>query len=101
MSFRFTVSDRAGSPIHYTLANWLHIECKRMMVYAASHEPEIISLPSGRTVSAGGEICQLSLDPVTGERLVVSYEYSELIAVFLVRPQAGVVVNQDGWILHR
>jgi len=81
-------------------ATWFHTECKRMMVYAASPEPETISLPSGRNVSVGGEIFQLSIDPATGERLVVSYEYSELIAVFLVRPQAGVVVNQDGWILH-
>ncbi|RUS22848.1 WD40-repeat-containing domain protein [Endogone sp. FLAS-F59071] len=99
-SLFYTLNEEGNIYVLHILKPAPLFECKRMVVYAASHEPEIVSLSSGRTVSVGGEICQLSIDPVTGERLVVSYEYSNLIAVFLVRPQAGVVVNQDGWILH-
>ncbi|RUP51915.1 hypothetical protein BC936DRAFT_144552 [Jimgerdemannia flammicorona] len=74
-------------------------ECKQMVVYTADPEPQKVRLPSGRIINIGGGIRQLCVDP-TGERLAVSYVNSELVAVFLVRPQAGVVLSQDGWILH-
>ncbi|KAL1924261.1 uncharacterized protein VTP21DRAFT_7296 [Calcarisporiella thermophila] len=56
------------------------------------------SMTTGKSVKVGGSIHQIALDP-TGERLAISFEQSELIAVFMLRP-ASALTDDANFALH-
>ncbi|CAO3687082.1 unnamed protein product [Umbelopsis vinacea] len=53
------------------------------------------TLASGEKQQVGGPIRDICIDQVTGERMVVSFENSNVLALFLVRKMTGLAVASD------
>jgi len=69
------------------------IDCKSISIKKFPVVEEILA--SGETQQVGGAIRDISIDQVTGERMVVSFENSNVLALFLVRKMTGLAVATD------
>lgn len=75
------------------------IDCKSISIKKFPVVEEILA--SGETQQVGGAIRDISIDQVTGERMVVSFENSNVLALFLVRKMTGLAVATDSVCLFR
>lgn len=61
-------------------------------IKALTTPPIEVSTKDGGNVAVGGVIKELTIDPKYGNRLAVSYEHCELVALYLIRPLDMVAV---------
>jgi hypothetical protein len=59
------------------------------------------TLTSGEKQKVNGAIRNICIDQVTGERMVISFEDSNVLALFLVRKMTGLAVATDSVCLFR
>jgi hypothetical protein len=60
-----------------------------------------VTLASGQKQKLEGVIRDIYIDQVTGERMVISFENCNVIALFMVRKMTGLAVATDSVCLFR
>lgn len=85
--------------MRYELTHLLATDCKSISIKNFPTVEE--TLASGEKQQVGGPIRDICIDQVTGERMVVSFENSNVLALFLVRKMTGLAVASDSVCLFR
>ncbi|OZJ05886.1 hypothetical protein BZG36_00913 [Bifiguratus adelaidae] len=69
---------------------------KQGTLHSFPSQPELCRLPSGKSTLLGGPIQNIVIDEDTGERMVVQFEHSELLAVLLLKSDTS-DASPDEW----